>query len=181
MLPGGWRPDPVSFPQKSCRKAEESPDLGQAKGTVPTHQEEVSGCSKARDGGDRKRSHDRSNPRQKMPPDPRRGHCALDNGTILLSLPTGPPLSIFPAPSPHGLTRSPGKTHLISAYPRKEGAAQPLVCGFGEAHPEATPNSRVQFHLPAFPPHVGFSPWKTAETNKSPSPWGSGRDSPPQE
>lgn len=128
----------------------------------------MSGRSEARDGGDRKRSHDRSNPRQKMPPDPRRGHCVLDNGTVLLPLPTGPPLSIFPAPSSHGLTRSPGKTHLISAYPRREGAAQPLVCGFGEAHPEATPQLQGPVPPPRLPPTCGLLPLENRRDKQKP-------------
>ena len=72
-------PDSLSFPQRSCRKAERSPDLGQARVTDPTHQEEVARGSKAQYGGDRKRSHDRFNSGWKVAPNPKD-----DRGTILL-------------------------------------------------------------------------------------------------
>lgn len=98
---------------------------------------------------------------RKYLPTPEEGAVPWTMALSCCPFPTGPPLRIFPAPSPHGLTRTPGKTHPISAYPGSEGSAQPLVCGSERPTPRPHPNSRVQFHLPAFPPHSAFSLWNS--------------------
>lgn len=83
-------------------------------------------------------------------------------------LPTGPPLSMFPAPSPHGLTRTPGKTHLSSVVPGRKGSAQPPMRGFRKAHLEATSPRQEPVPPPHLPPTLRLLPlWNPRDVKRS--------------
>ena len=125
MFPGRWRPRRLSFPQRPCRKAGQVTWFGSGQSHGPHTPGEQEGCDRRHEGLGWRGW--KEGPQQMQPragagfPDPRRGHGALDIGAVVLPLSHRPPLSILPAPSLLGLTRTPGRCPLISVHPKEKG------------------------------------------------------------
>lgn len=149
--PWGWRPHLLSFPQRSYRKVDKSPDFVWAKVEVPTHQEEMEESVKAQDGRDRKRGHNRSNSEQRMAPlTPGDAAVSSIHGALLL-LTHRPAVSIFPVPSPQARTRTPGSSHLISGHTPEERVFSAFHIWVQKGHFTATSQLQATVPPPSLP------------------------------